>query len=73
MKAIQVQKTGGPEVLTLVDLPVPKPKANEAVVKIAASASTLLMFTFAKADIPPRCRLSMDRKPREQSRKWAAM
>ena len=36
MKAIQVQKTGGPEALTLVDLPVPKPKANEAVVKIAA-------------------------------------
>src|SRR5271157_5716891 len=37
MKAIQVQKTGGPEVLTLVDLPVPQPKPNEAVVKIAAS------------------------------------
>jgi NADPH2:quinone reductase len=37
MKAIQVQKTGGPEVLTLVDLPVPRPKANEAIVKIAAS------------------------------------
>ncbi|HET6935102.1 MAG TPA: quinone oxidoreductase [Candidatus Angelobacter sp.] len=36
MKAIQVQKTGGPEALTLVDLPVPKPKPNEAVVKIAA-------------------------------------
>jgi NADPH2:quinone reductase len=37
MKAIQIQKTGGPEVLTLVDLPVPKPQANEAIVKIAAS------------------------------------
>jgi NADPH2:quinone reductase len=37
MKAIQVQRTGGPEVLTLVDLPVPQPKPNEAVVKIAAS------------------------------------
>lgn len=36
MKAIQVQKTGGPEVLTLVDLPVPQPKPNEAVVKITA-------------------------------------
>jgi NADPH2:quinone reductase len=37
MKAIQIQKTGGPEVLTLVDLPVPRPQANEAIVKIAAS------------------------------------
>lgn len=36
MKAIQVQKTGGPEVLTFVDLPVPKPKPNEALVKITA-------------------------------------
>jgi len=37
MKAIQVQKSGGPEVLTLVDLPAPKPKPNEAVVKVSAA------------------------------------
>jgi NADPH2:quinone reductase len=37
MKAIQVQKSGGPEVLTLVDLPVPKPKPNEAIVKVSAA------------------------------------
>lgn len=37
MRAIQVKQTGGPEVLQLVDLPVPQPKPNEAVVKIAAS------------------------------------
>jgi NADPH2:quinone reductase len=37
MKAIQVKQPGGPEALQLVDLPVPQPKANEAVVKIAAS------------------------------------
>jgi NADPH2:quinone reductase len=37
MKAIQVKQTGGPEVLQLSDLPIPQPKANEAVVKIAAS------------------------------------
>lgn len=36
MKAIQVQRTGGPEVLTVVDLPTPKPKPNEAVVQIKA-------------------------------------
>jgi NADPH:quinone reductase len=37
MKAIQVRKTGGPEALELVDLPVPRPKSNEAVVKITAA------------------------------------
>jgi NADPH:quinone reductase len=37
MKAIQVKQTGGPEVLQLVDLPIPQPKPHEAVVKIAAS------------------------------------
>jgi NADPH:quinone reductase len=37
MKAIQVQQPGGPEAMQLVELPVPTPKPNEAVVKIAAS------------------------------------
>ena len=40
MKAIRVKKVGGPEALELVDLPVPQPKAGEAVVKIAASGVT---------------------------------
>jgi NADPH2:quinone reductase len=37
MKAIQIKQVGGPEVMESVDLPVPQPKANEAVVKIAAA------------------------------------
>jgi NADPH:quinone reductase len=37
MKVIQVQQTGGPEAMELAELPVPGPKANEAVVKSAAS------------------------------------
>ena len=37
MKAIQIKQTGGPEVMEVVDLPVPQPKPNEAVVKIAAA------------------------------------
>jgi len=37
MKAIQVNKTGGPEALELVDIPVPQAKPNEAVVKVAAA------------------------------------
>jgi NADPH2:quinone reductase len=37
MKAIQVKQPGGPEALELVDLPIPQPKENEIVVKIAAA------------------------------------
>jgi NADPH2:quinone reductase len=37
MKAIQVKQPGGPEALQLVDLPIPQPKPNEAVVKVAAA------------------------------------
>jgi NADPH2:quinone reductase len=37
MKAIQVKQPGGPEAMELVELPVPQPKPNEAVVKLAAS------------------------------------
>ena len=37
MKAIQVKRPGGPEVLELVELPAPEPKSNEALVKLAAS------------------------------------
>src|SRR5271170_6804580 len=46
MKAIQVQKTGGPEVLTLVDLDVPKPKPNEAIVQIKAIGDNYIDVYF---------------------------
>lgn len=36
MKAIQVKRPGGPEALELVDIAIPQPKPNEAVVKLAA-------------------------------------
>lgn len=52
MKAIQVQKTGGPEVLTLVDLPVPRPKPNEVIVKIAASGVNFIDVYFREGRYP---------------------
>jgi len=52
MKAIQVQKTGGPEVLTLVDLPVPKPKPNEALVKISAIGVNFIDVYFREGRYP---------------------
>ena len=37
MKAIAIERTGGPDVLTVHDLPVPEVKAGEALVKLEAS------------------------------------
>lgn len=37
MKAIRVSHTGGPEVLELVDIPVPHPKPAEALVKVSVA------------------------------------
>src|ERR1700758_1435776 len=42
MKAIQIKQVGGPEAMELVDLPIPEPKANEAVVKLAASGGNFI-------------------------------
>jgi NADPH:quinone reductase len=36
MRAIQIKKTGGPEVMELVELPVPQPGAGQVLVKIEA-------------------------------------
>ncbi|HKW76386.1 MAG TPA: quinone oxidoreductase [Terriglobales bacterium] len=52
MKAIQVQKTGGPEALTLVDIAVPKPKPNEVVVKIAAIGVNFIDIYFREGRYP---------------------
>jgi NADPH2:quinone reductase len=56
MKAIQVKQPGGAEAMELADLPVPQPKANEAVVKVAASGVNFIDVYFRegryKAPVP---------------------
>jgi len=52
MKAIQVQRTGGPEVLSTVDLPTPKPKPNEAVVQIKAIGLNFIDVYFREGRYP---------------------
>ena len=56
MKAIQVKQPGGPEQLELVDIPVPRPAANQALVRIAASGVNFIDIYFRtghyKADFP---------------------
>jgi NADPH:quinone reductase len=46
MKAIQVKQVGGPEAMELVELPVPQPKANEAVVELAAAGVNFIDVYF---------------------------
>ena len=52
MRAIQVSQTGGPEVLTLVDIPVPTPKPNEALVEIKASGVNFIDVYFREGRYP---------------------
>jgi NADPH:quinone reductase len=52
MKAIQILKSGGPEVLSYVDIPAPKPKPNEAVVKIAAAGVNYIDVYFREGRYP---------------------
>ena len=46
MLAIQVLETGGPEVLTAVERPVPEPKGNEAIVQIKAAGVNFIDVYF---------------------------
>jgi NADPH2:quinone reductase len=52
MKAVQVPKTGGVEVLTFIDLPTPKPKPNEVIVKIAAAGINYVDVYFRDGRYP---------------------
>jgi NADPH2:quinone reductase len=56
MKVIQVKQPGGPEAMELMDLPVPQPKANEAVVKLSASGVNFIDVYFREGRykaVPP--------------------
>ena len=46
MKAIQVKQVGGPEVMELVDLPVPLPQPKEVIVKVLAAGVNFIDVYF---------------------------
>lgn len=52
MLAIQVSQVGGPEVLTLVELPVPTPKPDEAIVQIKAAGVNFIDVYFREGRYP---------------------
>jgi NADPH2:quinone reductase len=52
MQAIQVSQVGGPEALQLAELPVPKPKPNEAIVQLKASGVNFIDVYFREGRYP---------------------
>jgi len=52
MKAIQVSNPGGPEALKLVDLPVPDPKPNEALVLLKAAGVNFIDVYYREGRYP---------------------
>lgn len=52
MRAIEVKEVGGPEVLTPVEVPVPTPKPNEAVVQIKAAGVNFIDVYFREGRYP---------------------
>jgi NADPH2:quinone reductase len=52
MQAIQVPKCGGAEVFTLIEVPTPKPKPNEVLVKISAAGVNYIDCYFREGRYP---------------------
>jgi NADPH2:quinone reductase len=52
MRAIQVEKTGGPEALELVDIPTPQPKPGEVLVRVGASGVNFIDTYFREGRYP---------------------
>jgi NADPH2:quinone reductase len=48
MKAIQIHETGGPEVLTLADLPIPEPGPGQVLIRVEATGVNFIEVYFRK-------------------------
>jgi NADPH2:quinone reductase len=48
MKAIQIHQTGGPEVLTLADLPIPQPGPGQVLIRVEAVGINFIDVYFRK-------------------------
>lgn len=53
MKAVEISKPGGPEVLQLVDRPQPEPKAGEVLIKVSAAGINRPDVFQRKGNYPP--------------------
>ena len=67
MKAVRIHTPGGPEVLTYEDVPEPRPKAGEAVVKVDAAGLNYIDVYYRsglyKAELPMTLGMEACRAP----------
>ncbi|MCU1322886.1 MAG: Alcohol dehydrogenase zinc-binding domain protein [Acidobacteriaceae bacterium] len=59
MQAIQILQTGGPEVLTLRDVPTPTPASGEALIRIEASGVNFIDTYFREGRYPAALPLTL--------------
>ena len=62
MKAIQIHATGGPEVLQLVELPIPEPGPGQVLMRIEAIGVNFIEIYFRKGVY--KSRVSVDPRQR---------
>ncbi|MGB3289116.1 MAG: NAD(P)H-quinone oxidoreductase [Burkholderiaceae bacterium] len=53
MKAVEISQPGGPEVLVMVDRPMPEPKAGEVLIKVSAAGINRPDVFQRKGNYPP--------------------
>ena len=53
MRAIHIEHFGGPEVLTVVEVEIPKPGAGEVLIKVAAAGLNRADLLQREAHYPP--------------------
>ncbi|MGA7326478.1 MAG: alcohol dehydrogenase catalytic domain-containing protein [Rhodomicrobium sp.] len=54
MKAVRIHKFGGPEVLTIDDVPVPQPKSGEALVRLGAASVNPVDYKIRSGQFKPQ-------------------
>jgi NADPH2:quinone reductase len=59
MKAIQINRTGGPEVMQLVDIPIPTPGPGQVLLKIAATGVNFIEIYFREGRYPAALPLTL--------------
>ena len=69
MKAIRVEQYGGPEVLRLVDVPIPEPGPGELLIRVEAAGVNFVDVYHRTGALPAsRCRsLRVEKRPASSS------
>src|SRR5215469_6769908 len=59
MRAIQITETGGPDVMKVRDIPVPRPGAGEALIRVEAAGVNFIDVYFREGRYPAKLPLTL--------------